>query len=688
MNRSTDKPTSKSDRRMALGICVGLVVAVICVFGQVIHFDFISVDDDFYVYRNPIVARGLTWEGIGWAFTHAHAANWHPLTWLSHMVDCRLYGLRAGGHHATSVLLHAANAVLLFLLLRRMTNTLWPGAFVAALFALHPLRVESVAWVAERKDVLSGLFFMLTFWTYVNYVSGARCQVSGGEANAKGQMPKAKTLQPCLWYWLTLLCFALGLLSKPMLVTLPFVLLLLDYWPLKRVSGVTYQVSGADALSTNLTPRTSHLTLLVEKLPLLALAVGSCGLTIWAQRQVGAIKTGDELAIPWRLANAAVAYVGYVGQLFFPYRLAAYYPHPATGLPLLEIVGAVLVLALVTVAVFRGRRFGYLPVGWLWYLGMLVPVIGLVQVGAQAHADRYTYLPQIGLALIIAFGLADFSSRWSRSAKLTLAMAGAAGLAVLASCSWRQTQYWRNSETLWTRALKCNPRSSWIEKVLGDLLSDQGRLDEAMAYYRRGAEISPNYAGLRLNFGNALYRVSRFAEARRELEAAIQADPKMTDAHISLGVVLFLQEETDLAIRHFQKALALNPNHPAALSDLGVVLERLGRTDEAIALYRRALSVNPSFTDAHHNLARLLLGRGRAAEAIPHYEQALKANPNDVTLRGDLAEALARSGQFEQAVTELQQALALLGPEQETVAQKLRDRLKDYQAGQPGQAKP
>jgi len=630
-------------------ICIALAAVTLVVFGQVLHHGFINVDDDFYVYRNPVVGRGLTWEGVGWAFTRAHAANWHPLTWLSHMLDCQLYDMRAGRHHATSILLHAANAVGLFLLLRRMTGAVWPCAFVASLFALHPLRVESVAWVAERKDVLSGLFFILTLWAYVRY-------------SAERSWRR---------YAVVMLCYALGLMAKPMLVTLPFVLLLLDYWPLRRFPPST------------LNPRRStFLNLLHEKVPLFALVVASCWLTIWAQRQVGAIRTGDELAWSSRLANAAVSYVTYVVQMFFPRGLAAYYPHPADKLPLLEISGSVLVLVLITAAVmFWRRRFAYLPVGWLWYLGMLVPVIGLVQVGAQGHADRYTYLPQIGLYIMVAWGLADVSKRWSRSASLTLAIAGVGCLAVLAVCTWRQTRYWRNSETLWTRALRCNSESGWIEKVLGDFYYDEGRLEEALTHYQRGAGISPNWAGLRLNYGNALYRMSRLDEARQQLEAALQLDPKMADAHISLGAVLYLQGKTELAVQHFQTVLARDPDNPAALSNLGIALESRGQLDEAIRCYRHALSLKPSLTNARCNLARVLLRRGQAAESIPHYEQALYANPNDVNSRSGFAEALAQVGQLERAAAELQQAIARLRPGQEALAQQFRERLEEYRAG-------
>jgi predicted negative regulator of RcsB-dependent stress response len=605
--------------------CLALAAATLLVFSRVVHHDFINVDDNLYVYKNPHVSAGLTWNGIVWAFTHAHGANWHPLTWLSHMLDCQFYGLRPGGHHLTNVLLHAANAVLLFLVLRRMTSTTWQSALVAALFAIHPLRVESVAWIAERKDVLSGLFFMLTLWAYVKYVSGARCQVSGEEANAKdqrqetnakGQRLKAKTLQPSAfslqpspWYWLTLLFFALGLMSKPMLVTLPFVLLLLDYWPLNRVSGARCQESGANPRSTNLTPDTPHRALLLEKLPLLALVVVAAALTIWAQGQMSTIMTTAKLPLPWRLANAAVSYVVYVGQMVFPYRLAAYYPHPFGGLPSLAVFGAVLALVVATAAVIvLRRRFAYLPVGWFWYLGMLVPVIGLVQVGEQSHADRYTYLSQIGLYLIVAWGWADVSRRWLQR-RWIVAAGGLVCLIVLAACAWRQTQYWRNSEILWKRTLACTSPSWAAENFLGDYLSDNGRMDEALAHFRRAAELSPNTAAVRFNLGFALYQKSQLAEAQQELEAALQLNPDMTDARIGLGVVLYSQGIIEPAIQQYQQVLARNPTNTAALSNLGVALESLGRIDDAIAHYRRALEIDPGLADAQRNLTRVLNGR-------------------------------------------------------------------------------
>ncbi len=548
------------------GICVALVATVLAVFGQVIHFDFINVDDNLYVYQNPHVASGLTWNGFLWAFTQAHAANWHPLTWLSHMLDCQVHGLNPGGHHLTNVILHAANAVLLFLVLRRMTGDLWPCTVVATLFAIHPLRVESVAWVAERKDVLSGFFFMLTLWCYARYA----------------EAPSWKR------YGLVALCFVAGLMAKPMLVTLPFVLLLLDYWPLRRLPAVPSR------------------KLVAEKIPLLVLATASALLALWAQAQMNTFVTVSKLPLTGRLTNAAVSFVVYLGQLFFPHQLAACYPHPFAGRPALTIAGAVAAIALITVtALLARRRFAYLPVGWFWYLGMLVPVIGLIQVGEQAHADRYTYLPQIGLYLALAWGLADVARRWPQTRPMLTAGA-IVGLLVLGFCAWRQTSYWRNAEVLWQRTLAGTPPNWAVETFLGDYLSDRGRVDEAIVHYQRARELSPDTAAVRFNLGYALYHKSALPEAQQELEAALRLNPELTDARVGLGVVLYAQGKIEPAVQQYQQALSRNPTNSAALSNLGVALEGLGRMEEAISLYRRALEIQPARADIQRNLDRAL----------------------------------------------------------------------------------
>ena len=409
------------DRLAVWAVCGFLLLAVAAVFGQTVTYEFVNFDDPDYVYRNARMTQGLTFDGIAWAMTTNCCTNWHPLTWLSHMLDCQIYGPCAGGHHLTSVLLHAITAVLLFLVLRRMTSDLWPSAFVAAVFAVHPLHVESVAWVTERKDVLSGLFFVLTLAAYLAYV------------RRPFSLPR---------YLAVAAMFALGLMAKPMLVTLPFVLLLLDYWPLGRFTNCLDKPLAA-----------SHVTpvsrLVTEKIPLLLLTLASCAATVWAQEQ--SIVDTEELRFSARIANALVSYVGYIGESFCPINLAVYYPHPQAGLPMWEPIAAMLLLAGVTAAVvMRRRKNPYLLVGWLWYLGMLVPVIGLTQVGLQAMADRYMYLPQIGLVIGLTWGAERLVRSWPRRAWVCGATASLV-IVELAVCAAQQTTYWRDSESLWER---------------------------------------------------------------------------------------------------------------------------------------------------------------------------------------------------------------------------------------------
>ena len=418
------EPSSPKQRTFlpSLAICVFLLAAVAAVFGQTLRYDFIKdYDDNHYVTENRHVTEGLGGAGIAWAFTTFHATNWHPLTWLSHMLDCQFYELWPGGHHLSSVLLHAATAVLLFLLLRRMTGALWPSALAAAVFAVHPLRVESVAWIAERKDVLSGLFFVLTLWAYVAYAG-----------------------RPWSWfrYSLVVLLYALGLMAKPMLVTLPFLLLLLDYWPLGRFAPAAKGAAGAGPAAT--ARRLGWL--LLEKVPLLALAAASCVVTLLAQAR--GHDGMDLLPMSDRAANAVVSMAAYLGNFFYPAGLTILYRHPGSW-PRWEVAAAAAVLAIITAAaILCWRKCPYLIVGWLWYLGMLVPVLGLVQVGSQAMADRYTYLPMIGVTIALAWLLASAAENW-RWGGPVFGAAAALAVAVLMGCAWQQTSYWRNSETLW-----------------------------------------------------------------------------------------------------------------------------------------------------------------------------------------------------------------------------------------------
>ena len=486
---------SPENRSLLLSVCTLLVLAVAVPFVQTARFPFVNINDSKYVYDTPQISRGLTAANMVWAFTHRHSENWHPLTWLSLMLDCQLYGLNAGGHHLTNVLLHAATAVLLFLVLRQMTGRFWPGALVAALFAVHPLRVESVAWVSERKDVLSGLFFMLTLGAYVHYV---RRGLSWA------------------WYLAVLLCFALGLMAKPMLVTLPVLLLLLDYWPLGRFTGTSLHRRAPPVprhCNEGALPGRFSFSwrFVIEKLPLLAMVAGSCVTTVWAQREV--MVSEDRLPVWARVANAPVSYVAYLDQFFCPRGLALFYPHPGPHLPLWKAVGAGVVLLCISAVVLTlWRRRPYLLVGWLWYLGMLVPVIGLTQAAGQAMADRFTYLPQIGIAIALIWWADDCSRSW-RYRRVVWSVASAAGLMVLLGCAWRQTSFWCDSVTLWTRSLACSSYNKVAHNNLASALIDRGRLDEAMGHCRQSLEINPNDAEAEVILGIILARLGRLDEA-------------------------------------------------------------------------------------------------------------------------------------------------------------------------------
>ena len=480
-------------------VCRALLLAVAIVFGPTVGYQFVNFDDPQYVYHNKHILDGLTRNGIAWAFTASYASNWHPLTWLSHMLDCQCYGLWwPGGHHLTNVLLHALTVVLLFRVLRQMTGRLWPSALAAALFALHPLRVESVAWVSERKDVLSGLLFMLTLWAYVRY--------------ARRPFSPARYLAVAAF-------FTLGLMAKPMLVTLPLVLLLLDYWPLGRAGHYA-----------------SWPRLLLEKLPLLAFSAASSAVTLVAQRDT--LKTTADLPFPARIANALVAYAAYLWQLVCPVDLAVLYPHPRDGLPGWEVAAAALLLAAITAVILARRRVQpYLPVGWFWYVGMLVPVIGLVQVGDQAMADRYTYLPQIGICLALAWAAADGVAR-SAGARWVCGTWATLVLGVMAAAAWQQTTCWRDSEALWYHALDCTSDNYTAHYNVACALQYHRQFALAAAHYKEALRIKPNYAPAHVNLGAMLADHGQYSAAMDHYQRALQAEPDNPDAHNNLGRVL------------------------------------------------------------------------------------------------------------------------------------------------------
>jgi tetratricopeptide (TPR) repeat protein len=610
---------------MVPAVCALLALAAALVFGRAVQYEFVNFDDDIYLYENPWLADGPTAEAAAWAFTGFYAANWHPLTWLSHLLDVRLYGFWAGGHHLTNVLLHAVNAILLFLVLRRMTGRLWPSGLAAALFAIHPLHVESVAWVSERKDVLSGLCFMLTLAAYLGYV------------RRPFSLPR---------YLLVVLCFALGLLAKPMLVTLPLVLLLLDYWPLGR-----WRPSGDCPLQP--APSTAGgrpgfpWRLFIEKVPLLLLAAASCAVTLIAQST--AVVASEQL--PWneRLANAVVSYARYLGQSFWPACLAVWYPHPQHTLPWWTVAGcAMFLLGASLLALIWRRSYPYLLVGWLWYLGMLVPVIGLVQVGSQARADRYMYLPLIGLSLAVAWGAAQFADA-SADHRRACGIVAATVLSLLGGCAWQQVSYWQDSETLWTHTLECTSRNCVAYGNLGLALARKGRTVEAILNFREAIAIKPDQPELHYHLGDALAVDGRVDEAILNYQEALLLDPDYAAARKHLGFLLATRGRTDEP----------GNRYPEAHYELGNALAECGRLDEAAAHYQAALAIRPDFAEAHNNLGILLAECGQLDQAIAHYQAALRSAPDSAKAHNNLGNALVRLGRIEEAAAHYRKALEI-----------------------------
>lgn len=583
-------------------ICLSLVGLVWLIFGQTLWHGFVNFDDPEYVSDNPWVVRGVTLQGIAWAFTHVHSANWHPLTWISHMLDCQLFGLHAGGHHCTSVVLHAVASVLVFLVMREFTGFLWRSAFIAALFAVHPQHVESVAWISERKDVLSAVFFLLTLWAYARYARS----------------------KPSLYrYSLVVVFFALGLMSKPMLVTVPCVLLLLDYWPLRRLNGQ----SGP--------PTATLRSLAVEKIPLFALTVASSIGTALAQRDA----MGSFTALPFlsRLENAIMAYGAYIAQALWPSGLAAFYPLVENGVGLLPCFLALLLLGAVTAAAWGFRkRHPWLPVGWFWFLGMLVPVIGLVQVGSQARADRYMYLPSLGLYLIVAFLLHPLARR-GRSLLIGSCIAAVAALALLA---YRQAGFWHDGLSLWTRAMACNDSNFFILGNLGDALIEDGKPAEAVPLLKSSVEQQPTQTAL-TDLGSAYCDLGRIPEAIEAQRKTVQLFPKYPKGWNNLGVALTRAHRPQEAIPALSKALELKPWYAIAENNFGNAVCQQSRFSEAIGHYRKAIEFNPAFATAYFNLGNTLLLSGKIHEGVAPIETALRLNPNYVRALDRLARVRA-----------------------------------------------
>jgi len=687
MRSQTDAPsTAPRLRRSRPGaLAGGLALLTLLVFLRAVEGDFVDYDDGQYVRANRHVQDGLSWRGVKWAFTTTHASNWHPLTWLSHMLDWHLYGAQPAGHHLTSVALHAANAALLFLALLHLTGVPGRSALVAALFALHPLRVESVAWVSERKDVLSGFFALLALLAYARYARKLATRNATPGQNA-ALTPTAREVGTA--YALALLCYALSLLSKPMGVTLPFVFLLLDYWPLRRLPSAA-QGGGSSPAAGAATPW----RLVREKLPFFALAAASSVMTFLAQRKGGAVTTLLNLPLTARIENALISYARYLGKAIAPLDLAVLYPHPGRW-PRGQVVGAALLLAALSAwVVLWRRRWPAGLVGWCWFMGMLVPVIGLVQVGLQAMADRYTYLPLVGVLVAAVWGLSDLARRWPARGRRLLGGAAGAVLVGWAALTWRQIGYWQNTETLFRRAIAVTKDNYLAHNNLGFFLSHQGRLPEALTHYQAAVRIKPDYEDALNNLGHALAGQGRDAEALPYYEAALRARPGHVEVHNNLGNALANLGRLDEAIVHYQIALRENPDHPGAHNNLGIALAMKGRPadalphfaaalrarpddagtlsnsgnalaalhrfDEAVLHYRRALRLRPDDAQVHNNLGNVLAELGRLDEAVPHYERALALQADNPEAHFNLGMVLARQGRREAAVRHWREALRL-----------------------------
>ena len=683
-------PTKKSPAKFAAWICLFLVLGTLAVYWPVTHYAFVGYDDTDFVTANPHVQAGLTAEGFKWAWTSEVARNWHPVTMFTHMLDCQLFGLNAGWHHLTNLLLHIANSVLLFLVLKKMTGALWRSAAVAAFFALHPLHVESVAWIAERKDVLSTFFLLLTLWSYSRY---------SDEEKAPAARKKA-------WgfYCLTLVVFALGLMSKPMLVTLPFVLLLMDFWPLGRwklapTKPPLTKGKAAKPLAISEPGATRSLGWLVlEKTPFLALSALDSWITFAIQKHGGAMLSVSNWPIASRIQNALISYMRYIGKMFWPQKLAALYLKTGEW-PQWQVAGATLALIAITVTVIaQARRRPYLAVGWFSYVGMLVPVIGVVQVGMQTMADRYTYVPLIGIFIIVVWGACELASRWQLP---RLAPAGLAAIA-LAACmvsTARQVTYWRDSETLFQRMISATENNYMAHYNLGNYYSRQNRMDDAIANFREALAEEPNYADAHNNLGGVLLEQKKYGEAISHYADALrirtdylqyfnlanaQADAASArndsglfaaavqnygkalklksdsaDIYNNLGMTLAAAGKPQEAIAQFRTAIQYKSDFDAARTNLAFALASARQSSEALAVYAQAAHLQPDTAEAHYKFANDLIAHGKTDEGISEFRTALRLKPELETAQFDLANVLSRAGKLDDAILSYTAALRL-----------------------------
>jgi tetratricopeptide (TPR) repeat protein len=593
-------------------ICILLAAVTFAVYLPVRNHEFVHYDDDVYVTNNTEVKPGLSWQGIKWAFTTGYASNWHPLTWLSLMLDCKLFGVKSGPMHVVNVLFHAANTILLFLVLARMTKGVWQSVFIAGLFALHPLHVESVAWAAERKDVLSTLFWLLTMLAYARYAE----RPSAGK------------------YIVVLVLFTMGLMAKPMLVTLPFVLLLLDYWPLGRLFN----------------PKFPTARLLLEKIPLIVLTAASSVVTFIVQQKSGAMSDIYHLRFNERIINAIISYLAYIGKMIWPAQLAVLYPHPVNTIPVSRAViyGAILVLITIFFVCYC-RRYKYLIVGWLWYLGTLVPVIGIVQVGSQAMADRYTYVPLIGIFIIIAFGVTELLKE-KPFGKIALGVLAGIILSACVVVTSHQLKYWKDSLSLFEHTLNVIEGSYVMQNNYANILKDLGRPKEAAAHLSEALKLLPNSPGIHINYGNALREMGRLDEAIEHYKIAIELNPDFGLAHYDLGLALAAKNDYEGAIEQYRLYAGTAVNVADIRQGLGEHLAKEGKAEDAVSQFQKALIVKPDSAEVLSNFGYALAQSGKPQEAIEYYNKALTIDSNGVIIHGRLALALASAGRIDEAI--------------------------------------
>ena len=646
-----------------------LVIATVIAYAPIRHNDFTSYDDDDYITNNPNVQVGLTRQSVIWAFTTSHEANWHPITWLSHMLDCQLFGLEPLGHHLTNLFFHIANTLLVLCVLKKMTGAIWPSAFVAAAFALHPLHVESVAWASERKDVLSTFFWMLTMAAYVRYT-------------------QQRTI---IKYLPIVLFFALGLMAKPMLVTLPFVLLLLDYWPLARWPQPQLpNASTRKPSKKTRAPRPVIYRLLWEKAPLFVLSAASCVVTFFVQRSGGAVVKIDLMPFDIRITNALASYVTYLAKMIYPASLAPLYPlkYLPTWQPIISFFILVVISAIV---IYWARRRPYLIVGWLWYLGTLVPVIGLLQVGVQAYADRYTYLPLLGIFIMIAWFAAELTAKWRRR-KLAIGISISAVLMITAAlliCTQNQVRKWRDNCTLYKHTLAVTENNGIMHYNYGcALLNDKEDFETAIEHFKKTLQIRPTKVSALNNWGVALQRLGKEQEAIEKWNQSIQIDPDNPNTNYHLGMALKRQQKYEDAAGHFEKSLQLKPVWYVH-SSLGDIYFQMGKIDLAIDQWTRAINLNPLTPVVLNKLAWLLTFATDpklrdTARAVKFAQQACELTRYEqYPFLETLAAAYAADGQLPLAVQTVQKALDLaLATGNKDAAAKIQKQLESYKEKQ------